>query len=159
MVSRQETSRALLTSGEVMQLPPSDEILMVAGVPPIRAKKVRYYEDPELAGRILPPPSSSPAKPVVEPAGPNPTRRDAWDGAIAAPRAPADAEDPDNAGIRREPELPEHEEIVPEPRKPVQEFEPVEDDSDDDLQRQRILQRNFGNARQISLDAGDDMQM
>ena len=27
-------------------------------------------------------------------------------------------DDPDNAGIRREPELPEHEEIAPEPRKP-----------------------------------------
>jgi len=159
MISRQETARPLLTPGEIMQLPPDDEIVMISGSAPVRAKKVRYYEDPELAGRILPPPSSSPAKPVVEPAGPNPTRRDAWDGAIAAPRAPADAEDPDNAGIRREPELPEHEEIVPEPRKPVQEFEPVEDDSDDDLQRQRILQRNFGNARQISLDAGDDMQM
>jgi len=159
MISRQETARPLLTPGEIMQLSPDDEIVMISGSAPVRAKKVRYYEDPELAGRILPPPSSSPAKPVVEPAGPNPTRRDAWDGAIAAPRAPADAEDPDNAGIRREPELPEHEEIVPEPRKPVQEFEPVEDDSDDDLQRQRILQRNFGNARQISLDAGDDMQM
>ena len=159
MISRQETARPLLTPGEIMQLSPDDEIVMISGSAPVRAKKVRYYEDPELAGRILPPPSSSPAKPVVEPAGPNPTRRDAWDGAIAAPRAPADAEDPDNAGIRREPELPEHEEVVPEPRKPVQEFEPVEDDSDDDLQRQRILQRNFGNARQISLDAGDDMQM
>ena len=48
---------------------------------------------------------------------------------------------------------------MPELRKPVQEFEPVEDEPDDDVQRQRILQRNFGNARQISLDASDDMQM
>ena len=45
MVSRQETARPLLTPGEVMQLPPTDEIVMVAGAPPIRAKKARYFED------------------------------------------------------------------------------------------------------------------
>ena len=45
MVSRQETARPLLTPGEVMQLPPTDEIVMAAGTAPIRAKKVRYYED------------------------------------------------------------------------------------------------------------------
>jgi type IV secretion system protein VirD4 len=44
MVSRQETARPLLTPGEVMQLPATDEIIMVAGLPPIRAKKIRYYE-------------------------------------------------------------------------------------------------------------------
>jgi hypothetical protein len=31
MVSRSETARPLLTPGEVMQLPPTDEIVMVAG--------------------------------------------------------------------------------------------------------------------------------
>ncbi|MBB4100465.1 type IV secretory pathway TraG/TraD family ATPase VirD4 [Sphingomonas kyeonggiensis] len=30
MVSRQETARALLTPGEVMQLPPTDEVVLVA---------------------------------------------------------------------------------------------------------------------------------
>jgi type IV secretion system protein VirD4 len=40
MVSRQETSRPLLTPGEVMQLPPADELVLVSGSPPIRAKKV-----------------------------------------------------------------------------------------------------------------------
>jgi type IV secretion system protein VirD4 len=159
MISRQETARPLLTPGEIMQLPPDDEIVMISGSAPVRAKKVRYYEDPELAARILPPPRSSPPKAVVQTPSANPSPPEGWDGAIAAPRATTDTEDPDNAGIRREPELPEHEEIVPEARKPVQEFEPVEDESDDDVQRQRILQRNFGNARQISLDAGDDMQM
>ena len=37
----QEKARPLLTLGEVMQLPPMDEIVMEAGAPPIRAKKVR----------------------------------------------------------------------------------------------------------------------
>ena len=56
--------------------------------------------------------------------------------------------------------MPQHEEIVPEPRKPVQEFDPMDEESDDDVQRQRIRQRSFGTvARQVSLDAGDDMRM
>ena len=50
MVSRQETARPLLTPGEVMQLPPADEIVMVSGCHPIRAKKARYYEDAALPG-------------------------------------------------------------------------------------------------------------
>jgi type IV secretion system protein VirD4 len=159
MISRQETARPLLTPGEIMQLPPDDEIVMISGGAPVRAKKARYFEDPELAERILPPPGPSPAMTVEPPPSPTTSRRESWDSVIAAPPAAADTEDPDNAGIRREPELPEHEEIVAEPRKPVQEFEPLEHEADDDAQRQRILQRNFGNARQISLDADDDMRM
>ena len=54
MVSRSETARQLLTPGEIMQLPPSDEIVMIAGTPPIRAKKARYYEDPRFRERFLP---------------------------------------------------------------------------------------------------------
>ena len=56
MVSRQETARALLTPGEVMQLPPSDELVLVAGHAPVRARKLRYYEDRSFKGRILPTP-------------------------------------------------------------------------------------------------------
>ena len=159
MISRQETARPLLTPGEIMQLPPDDEIVMISGSAPVRAKKVRYYEDSELAGRILPPPPFSTQGTRPAPGVPATTPDDAWAGAVAAPSPSSDTEDSDNAGIRREPELPEHEEIVPEPRKPVQEFEPIEDEPDDDAQRQRLMQRNFGNARQISLDTDDDMRM
>ena len=56
MVSRQETARALLTPGEVMQLPATDELVLVAGTPPIRATKLRYYEDTTFKARVLPPP-------------------------------------------------------------------------------------------------------
>ena len=56
MVSRQETARPLLTPGEVMQLPPDDELVLVSGRHPIRAKKARYFEDAEMKARILPPP-------------------------------------------------------------------------------------------------------
>src|SRR5260370_716302 len=55
MVSRKETARPLLTPGEVMQLPSTDELVLVSGCPPIRAKKARYYEDPRLKERVLPP--------------------------------------------------------------------------------------------------------
>ncbi|MGV1682433.1 conjugal transfer protein TraG [Sphingopyxis sp. NJF-3] len=56
MVSRQETARPLLTQGEVMQLDPKDELVLVSGMAPIRAKKLRYYEDPHFKSRLLPPP-------------------------------------------------------------------------------------------------------
>lgn len=56
MVSRQETARALLTPGEVMQLPATDELVLVAGMPPIRATKLRYFEDSTFQARVLPPP-------------------------------------------------------------------------------------------------------
>ncbi len=49
MVSRQETSRPLLTPGEVMQLSPNEAIVMISGMRPVRARKVRYYEDPQLS--------------------------------------------------------------------------------------------------------------
>lgn len=57
MVSRQETARALLTPGEVMQLPPSDELVLVAGHPPVRARKLRYFEEPSFIARTLAPPT------------------------------------------------------------------------------------------------------
>src|SRR5690606_1953466 len=78
MVSRSETARPLLTPGEVMQLPPEDEIVMVAGIPPIRAKKMRYYQDGRFRERVI--------KPPVLPQGA--TRRpDDWSG-LAIPAAP-----------------------------------------------------------------------
>jgi type IV secretion system protein VirD4 len=56
MVSRQETSRPLLTPGEVMQLPPTDELVLLSGTPPIRAKKLRYFKDRRFTARVCPPP-------------------------------------------------------------------------------------------------------
>ena len=159
MVSRQETARPLLTPGEVMQLPPDDELILMSGCAPIRAKKARYFDDPEMQARILPPPVLTNPKSLPADERPPVPHGGDWAGAVVAPAA-SDTEDPANAGIRREPELPEHEEIVPEPAKPVQEFEPMDEEPDDEVQRQRIMQRTFGTVtRQVSLDPGDDMQM
>src|SRR5579883_1952425 len=160
MVSRQETARPLLTPGEVMQLPHDDELVLVSGCLPIRAKKARYFEDPELKARILRPPA------LFRPNAPSGTNSAQtipevdWVGAIVPTPIASTTEDPANAGIRREPELPEHEEIAPEPRTAVHEFEPMEDEPEDEPQRQRMIQRTMGSmARQVSLDPADDMGM
>src|SRR3546814_7404109 len=57
MVSRQETARPLLTQGEVMQLPPAEELVLVSGMAPIRAKKLQYYKDANFRARLVPPPA------------------------------------------------------------------------------------------------------
>ncbi len=56
MVSRQETARQLLTQGEVLQLPEDEALVLLASRPPIRAKKLRYYEDRNFTTRCLPQP-------------------------------------------------------------------------------------------------------
>jgi type IV secretion system protein VirD4 len=158
MVSRQETARPLLTPGEVMQLPHDDELVLVSGCHPIRAKKARYYEDRQLQARILPPPEPAVGSTVAGNADKSvPAVKDDWVGSVVAPPATA-TEDPANAGIRREPELPEHEDIITAPRKPTQEFDLPDDEADDDAQRLRVLQRQVrATARQVSLDPADDM--
>jgi type IV secretion system protein VirD4 len=158
MVSRQETARPLLTPGEVMQLPHDDELVLVSGCHPIRAKKARYYEDRQLQARILPPPTPAAGPTVDDNADqPIPAAKDDWLGSVVAPPA-TDPEDPVNAGIRREPELPEHEDIVTAPRRAAQEFDLPDDEAEDDAQRLRVLQRQVrATARQVSLDPADDM--
>jgi type IV secretion system protein VirD4 len=158
MVSRQETARPLLTPGEVMQLPPNDEIVMLAGLNPVRAKKVRYYEDRELQRRILPPPELTPAA-VDGPEPPNPSSDNSWTSTVT-PSKESDDTDPANGGIRREPELPEHEEVTPKPPDPAAEFELSGDETDDDAPRLKVVQDKMRDlARQTSLDPGDHMEL
>jgi len=83
MVSRAETARALLTPGEVMQLPVDDEIVMLAGTAPIRAKKLRYYQDSNFTGRVSPPPALADQGGYIDRPAPRP---DDWsDLVITAP--------------------------------------------------------------------------
>jgi type IV secretion system protein VirD4 len=157
MVSRQETARPLLTPGEVMQLPPSDEIVLVSGAPPVRARKARYYEDPQLKRRIMAPPQSRRADLGASAAE---TRADDWTGRIVHSPPEDDAGDA-NSGVRREPELPEHEEVVREPVPPPHnEFDLEAEEPDDDALRQRLLaSRVRGAARQAALDPGDGIEL
>ena len=56
-VSEQETPRALLTVGEILQLGAEEALVLVCGLPPIRARKLKYYTDRNFLGRRLPPPA------------------------------------------------------------------------------------------------------
>jgi type IV secretion system protein VirD4 len=157
MVSRSETARPLLTPGEIMQLPATDEIVMVAGVHPARVKKARYYEDRRFNERLLP---SSKLTAATMP------RPDDWTTlpipariAMTEPAAAplADDDDAANAGLRREPGLEPHKDIVP-PTPPMEnEFQLDREDEDADAARALVRMRQL--ARGISLDPGDDMEM
>ncbi len=57
MVSQHETARPLLTTGKIMQLPATDALVLFSSQPPIRAVKLRYYEDPAFQPRVLAPPA------------------------------------------------------------------------------------------------------
>ncbi|WOJ88418.1 conjugal transfer protein TraG [Methylocapsa polymorpha] len=160
MVSRSETARPLLTPGEVMQLPPSDEIVMVSGVHPIRARKARYYEDGRFQERILPPPML---------ARPKAARPDDWSSRPLPPRPEiaeppqgeqAEDDDPTTADRRRQPEL--------DPTKSVEKKEPLDNefspDTADELEEDapRVRRMNDlmqGVARLAPLDRSDDLGM
>lgn len=156
MVSRQETSRPLLTPGEVMQLSPNEAIVMVSGVHPVRARKVRYYEDPQFQRRVLKPSRAVPIDLVMRP--------DEWSGHAPIPPSvkllaalPNKRRD-QNGGIRREPELPQHEEIVVRAPLTENEFDAAPDEGDADAVQASALNRSMqGLARAVSLDPDDKM--
>jgi len=162
MVSRQETARPLLTPGEMMQLPSADEIVLVSGAPPVRAKKARYYEDRQLTARILAPPRLDPEDHERD----APPATDDWSAhpPISAPvttrkKGSADGDEPDG-GVRREPELPEHEQIAPEASPAREEFASLDGEPDDDAQRTRQMQGRFRSvARQAALDPDDGIEL
>ncbi len=160
MVSRSETARQLLTPGEIMQLPPDQEIVMVAGIPPIRAMKARYFEDARFRERVLSPP---------ELIGPEGTWPDDWTTLpIPARPGPAvdeddrmgDDEDPTESERRLQPELGRVKPV--EKKKPIEnEFEPdLSDDVDEEAaQNRRMIRQVQGIARQVSMDPNDGMDL
>ncbi|MDE1937157.1 conjugal transfer protein TraG [Bradyrhizobium sp.] len=156
MVSRQETSRPLLTSGEVMQLSPNEAIVMVSGLHPVRARKVRYYEDAQFQSRILRPPGNIPVNLVAQ--------RDDWSG--RPPIVPTvelltalkqKTRDP-NGGYDREVELTQNEQLVVNSPRSEMEYDADPDDGAADAVRARALNGRMQSlARSVSLDPGDDM--
>ena len=160
MISRSETSRPLLTQGEILQLPETDEIVMLSGAPPIRAKKARYYIDPRLQRRILAAPM-----PTIDVA--TKLSGDDWNHlparnsarVLAASAAPVD--DGANGGVRREPELPPHVEIATAPPQVASEFE-FRDSNDVDTDAAKSIRLRAmmaANARQASLDPTDGIEL
>ena len=107
--------------------------------------------------RVLPPPKPSLiAETVLEgdvwtghpPVAPSPTL-------IAALKR---RRDDVNGGIRREPELPEHEEIVAKAPALDNEFDATPEDADvEDVQVRTLSRRMQGIARAASLDPADDL--
>lgn len=97
MVSRQETARQLLTPGEVMQLPPDDELVLIAGSPPVRAKKLRYYLDRNFLERVVDPPAST--------SGDEAMRSSEWYGRTATIHAALMPDAQEAAAQERHPEL------------------------------------------------------
>jgi type IV secretion system protein VirD4 len=165
MVSRQETARALLTPGEVMQLPATDELVLVSGMAPIRARKLRYFEDGNFAGRVAAPPTLAddryPDCPTARP--------DAWGRLAAArdarlePRGAADAEAADDGGVERQrhPGFGEDAAAKPEPA-PQADIVAAEQEDGDLAADQRAMAR----ARELTpavraygIDQGSDPQL
>jgi type IV secretion system protein VirD4 len=137
-------------------------LVLVSGAAPIRAKKARYYTDRRLAERVLPPPQLSAAD-----AGVGMSAND-WSGLAVSsgPKIPAVAGtaallptgDHANAGIRREPELPDQEEIVAEISTPTREFSFEEQDSEDGAVRAQVLRDQIrGLPRQSAMDPDDGL--
>jgi type IV secretion system protein VirD4 len=133
---------------------------MVAGTPPIRAKKARYFEDDRFQARILPPPVLTktdhqqlddwtgrplPPRPVQEP---------------QAPSSMMDDEDPTGSEKRRQPEL---NRVAPiEKKQPIDnefEIDPNDDEPDDAARLSRMSRIVQGVARQVSLDPNDGMEL
>lgn len=120
MVSRQETARPLLTPGEVMQLPSDEAVVMLSGLAPIRAKKLRYFTDTNFQSRVLPAPRLQPGGYADAPA----PRADDWSGltvpasVAVSPADLSDDETVEDGGPRRQPELaelaqlPDHDELA-----------------------------------------------
>jgi type IV secretory pathway TraG/TraD family ATPase VirD4 len=78
--SEQEYGRPLLTPAEVNQLPADDGILLVGGLVPYRARKVRYFLDPRFRGRDALSPPDLPEQQAKELLG---AVDNDWDGLVA----------------------------------------------------------------------------
>ena len=162
MVSRQETARQLLTPGEVMQLPADEEIVMVSGQPPIRAQKLRYYEDANFTGRVFPPPALVADGPYAN--RPQP-RADDWSGQVRTPHTDlikswsdlVSGEQDDDGGLRRHPGLKEEPSAKTEPER-APDAGLLDDDFDpNDAKRMDQLARSTATVQRAhAMDQADD---
>jgi type IV secretion system protein VirD4 len=80
-LSEQETPRPLLTAGEILQLPPDEALVLVSGVPPIRARKLKYYTDRNFLARCLPAPARGNGRAIAA----RQRHADDWTGHTRAP--------------------------------------------------------------------------
>ncbi len=153
MVSRAETARPLLTPGEVMQLAPEDELVLVSGLAPIRAKKIRYYEDGNFLPRVLPSPELTLNAYRDRP----PSRPDDWTGQVRGTHeeltAQAEQEFGDEDGQQHQlsPGLPAME-PAPQPEPAPDDAEHIDDEIpvEHPVTNSQVARRAYG----INLDRG-----
>ncbi|RAZ92387.1 conjugal transfer protein TraG [Mesorhizobium hawassense] len=165
MVSRQETARQLLTPGEVMQLPSGDELVLVSGLPPIRAKKLRYYDDQNFTERVLPAPVLREGPYADCPA----SRPDDWTGQVRSvdrrlatdeESASGAAEDEGGVQQQRHPGLPEEHIAISQEPEQDDLLKPADDDSEA-LADKRVMDRISTAARAYGINEGrgDDKEI
>jgi len=137
MVSRQETARALLTPGEVMQLPSDEALVLLAGTPPIRARKIRYFEDQNFKARCLPSPKLANNDTYLDAPA---QARDDWGShsrrvnpnlrkQLAGAHSSEDADGTDDGGLKHEPTLSDELATKPSPA-PAADIALLDDDFD-----------------------------
>jgi type IV secretion system protein VirD4 len=143
-----------------MQLPADDEIVMVSGQPPIRAKKLRYFEDSNFTSRILPAPTLQGNGYADRPAA----KADDWTGrAVPVVLKSTDPSSFPAGGVDDEGGLHRHPEIGEEVLGPVHRADDLaildEHDGESDT-RKPEQQRQFQRiARLASLDPSDGMAL
>lgn len=133
---------------------------MVAGIPPIRAMKARYFEDARFRERVLSPP---------ELIGPEGIRPDDWT-TLPIPARPGPAEDDEDRMANDEDPTESERRLQPELSrvKPVEKKKPIENEFDFDhpdeadeeaAQNRRLIRQVQGIARQVAMDPNDGMDL
>lgn len=168
MVSRQETARPLLTPGEVMQLPPTDALVMVSGIAPIRAKKLRYYEDRNFSPRRLPQPTLAQGpyrdRPALRPDDWGSEVRGLHDGLAAASGEQLDVAEEAEGGLQQQRHPGIAEEAEPAPQEAERDVGEDPDEENDEVADRRVMDRlrNLSPVHRAygideSMDRGDDL--
>ena len=141
-----------------MQLPQDEAIVLVSGLPPIRAKKLRHYEDANFTQRLLPPPRLAAA---AYPGRPRP-RRDDWSGQTRTINLQLATlpfrdlmQESDEGALQRHPslldDLPPAERIAPPSEERL-----LDDDADAAADRQQMQQAGAGLVRRAHAITRDD---
>ena len=162
MVSRQEFARPLLTPGEVMQLPAQDQLLLVSGLPPVRARKLRYYEDRNFTGRHRPPPALSRHGYHDLPA----VRREDWGGRLRKPHpelarstfSDGDETPDDDGGLQKQLPLADEEQRLSRPA-PENEFGRKGEEPDPAAEARAVDQSKASQSlrRAVAISRDDDL--
>jgi type IV secretion system protein VirD4 len=140
-----------------MQLPPHEEIVMVSGHAPVRAQKLRYFDDENFKSRIVAPPALNGGSYLDSP----PAQPDDWSQlpvpAAADAVATSDSGESDEGGLHRHPEIGE---ALKEVRGAIDSLSVLDESSETDpgetVKNARHLRRI---ARLASLDPGDGLSL